>query len=364
MAQTIPASSSSRKPYLPTRADVDAFLDTWSDDSNTNTRAAYATALSIFLSCKLPVDDNVFRAFERRLSRRTYQPKGSAAQRKSGKRSALPYPRKPYALTTRRLYVSALMRFVDYLLAEDVLDDQALDMGKAQAKLRSLKSRRGTPPYRRPVIAPEFARLVTYYDDIEEPVVDESDAERLRLELLRNRAFMHTLYATGGRVSEVLAITRAGVRDGKFDETTLTGKGGKDRDLLFTPEAMKAIQVYCRARGADGYEALFISHRRGLGQPLSRVSGWAIVKRAAMALKMQRVASPHKFRHFRGQQLLNEGMSLDMVQAFLGHASPETTRRIYAPTDKAVLKDQFRTYGLPTNQAEEGAKRRAGSKAS
>jgi site-specific recombinase XerD len=354
--------------YMATQGDVDAFLDTLLDmddaktNTNTNTRAAYATALNVFLSCKLPIDDNVFREFDRRLSRRTYQPRGTKITRKDGKRIALPHPRRGYAQTTRRLYVSALKRFVDYLLAEDVLDDNALDMGKAQAKLRSLKSWRSAPLYRRPNIAPELARLVTYYDTVEEPDIGESDSERLRLELLRNRAFMQTLYATGGRVSEVLSITRAGVRDGHFDETMLKGKGGKDRDLLLTPEAMRAIQIYCQARGADTYKALFISHRRGLGEPLSRVSGWAIVKRAAQALGMQKTASPHKFRHYRGQQLLNEGMTLDVVQAFLGHASPETTRRIYAPTDKAVLKDQFKTFGLPPSQAEEGAKRRAGSK--
>jgi site-specific recombinase XerD len=361
-AEKLATSKTVRLGYRPTQQDVDAFLGTWSDAEDANTGAAYAAALSLFLKCDLPIDDNVFREFHRRLSRRTYQPKGTRLAHKDGKRVALPHPRKGYAETTRRLYLSALKRFVDYLLAEDVLDDNALDMGKAQAKLRSLKSRRGAPPYRRPTIAPELARLVTYYDTVEEPHAEESDADRLRLELLRNRAFMHTLYATGGRVSEVLSMTRAGVRDGQFDETTLKGKGGKDRDLLLTPEAMRAIQVYCQARGADAYESLFISHRRGLGEPLSRVSGWAIVKRAAQALGMQKSASPHKFRHFRGQQLLNEGMSLDVVQAFLGHASPETTRRIYAPTDKAVLKDQFRTFGLSPKQAEEGAKRRAGGR--
>lgn len=177
----------------------------------------------------MPIDDNVFREFERRLARRTYKSKGTVKTRENGKLPALPYPRKPYAPTT-----------------------------------------------------------------------------------------------------------------------------------LLTPEAMKAIQMYCRARGADTYEPLFISHRRGLGGRLSRVSGWAIVKRAAQALDMADMASPHKFRHFRGQQLLNEGMTLDVVQAFLGHASPETTRRIYAPTDHAVLKDQSRTFGLPASQAEESAKRRRG----
>jgi site-specific recombinase XerD len=203
--------------YAVTQVDIDAFLETFPDPDDANTRSAYATALNTFLSCKLPVDDNVFREFDRRLSRRTYQPKGKKLTHKDGKRIALPHPRKGYAQTTRRLYVSALKRFVDYLLAEDVLDDNVLDMSKAQAKLRSLKSWRSATPYHRPTIAPEIARLVTYYDTVEEPDKDESDADRLRLELLRNRAFMHTLYATGGRVSEVLRITRAGVRDGQFD---------------------------------------------------------------------------------------------------------------------------------------------------
>jgi integrase/recombinase XerD len=354
------SNNSAQKGFMPTQSDVDEFLDGYADEDLVNTRSAYATALSMFLECNLPIDDNVFREFERRLARRTYKSKGTVKTRENGKLLALPYPRKPYAPTTRRLYISALVRFVEFLLAEDVLDDHALDMSKAQAKLKNLKSRRGTPPYRRPTIAPELARLITYYDSIAEPDANEPDVERLRLELLRNRAFMHTLYSTGGRVSEVLSISRVGVRDGKFDEVTLKGKGGRDRDLLLTPEAMKAIQMYCRARGADTYEPLFISHRRGLGGRLSRVSGWAIVKRAAQALGMADMASPHKFRHFRGQQLLNEGMTLDVVQAFLGHASPETTRRIYAPTDKAVLKDQFKTFGLSPKQAEEGAKRRKG----
>ena len=335
-----------------TQTEVETFLATLSDEDDANTRNAYRTALKAFLATKIPIDDNVLRAFDRWLATHTYQPKGH-----TGKRTPRPHPRKAYAETTRRLYVAALRRFVDYLIAEDQLDE--MDVGKAESKLRSLRSRRGAPPYARPTVPAQLSRLIAYYDELEPPDPDQPDAARLHLELLRNRAFMHTLYATGGRVSEVLKVTREQVDDGRWDEALVKGKGNKDRDLLLTSEAMTAIQAYCRARGADPYPALFISHRRGLGRPLTRVSGWAIVKRAAFALGIAD-ASPHKFRHYRGQQLLNEGMPLDMVQAYLGHASPETTRRIYAPTDKAVLKDQLKTYGLVPKDAEEGVKRRGG----
>lgn len=98
--------------------------------------------------------------------------------------------------------IAALRRFVDYLIAKDVLDAaHDIDVGKAESELRSLRSRRGPPLYQRPQVPAQLARLITYYDELEPPDPDQPDTARLHLELLRNRAFMHTLYATGGRVS-------------------------------------------------------------------------------------------------------------------------------------------------------------------
>ena len=55
---------------------------------------------------------------------------------------------------------------------------------------------------------------------------------------------------------------------------------------------------------------------------------------------------PHGFRHLRAQDLVDEGMPLESVQALLGHADISTTRTIYASRTKAeVLLDQMRTYG-------------------
>ena len=123
--------------------------------------------------------------------------------------------------------------------------------------------------------------------------------------------------------------------------------------LLLTSEAQEKIRAYCNARD-DSYDALFISHRRGLGQALSRVSVWQAVKKATYALGLSKITSPHSFRHFRATQLLNEGMPLESVQAYLGHSSPETTRKVYAHTHTRVLRDQLNTFGLSPKEASRG----------
>ncbi|MER3512993.1 MAG: hypothetical protein C4310_00095, partial [Chloroflexota bacterium] len=51
-------------------------------------------------------------------------------------------------------------------------------------------------------------------------------------------------------------------------------------------------------------------------------------------------------RHYRAQQLLHEGMDIEVLQAYLGHASVATTRSIYAPeTQVTKIKDQLATFG-------------------
>ena len=63
-------------------------------------------------------------------------------------------------------------------------------------------------------------------------------------------------------------------------------------------------------------------------------------------------APPAAFRHFRAQQLLHEGMDLDVLQAYLGHADISTTRRIYAPyTAVDKVRDQLETFGQSAKDA-------------
>lgn len=250
---------------------------------------------------------------------------------------------------TARTYLSAVRRFLGWLDARDLLAP-GFQLGKAQNRLRAAQGSRKTIPYKHKRVDPEVPRIVTYYDNLPLPQGDDRTSLTQRLQILRARAIVHTLYASGGRVSEVASLTREMVLDGRLDEVHLIGKGGQPRVILLTTEAMDAIQAYTNERD-DDYPALFISHGRGYGRSLGRGTMWAIVKKAASDLGLHQSTSPHSFRHFRATQLLNEGMPLESVQAYLGHRDISTTRKVYAHTKTAVLRDQLATFGRSPNEA-------------
>jgi integrase/recombinase XerD len=164
---------------------------------------------------------------------------------------------------------------------------------------------------------------------------------------------VHTIYASAGRVSEVASLTRASVQDGGVREVLITGKRSKKRLIFLTKEAQRAIREYTRARGADGYPGLFISHGRNYGSSLSRQSIWRIVKNAVKALGLYQGISPHDFRHYRATQLLNDGARLEDVQAILGHAHIGTTRDVYARTDRRTLREVYDTFTRSAQEAME-----------
>jgi integrase/recombinase XerD len=253
---------------------------------------------------------------------------------------------------TVRTYLSAVRRFLTWLDARDLLAPN-FQLGKAQNRLKAAQGKKARVPYKHRRVDPELPRVVTYYDKLSLPQGDDSQSRLERLKILRARAIAHTLYASGGRVSEVASLTREMVLDGRLDEVHLIGKGGQPRLILLTPEAMRAIQAYVAER-ADNHPGLFISHGRAHGQPLGRGTIWAVIKKAAQAIGLHKSTSPHSFRHFRATQLLNEGMPLESVQAYLGHQDISTTRKVYAHTKTAVLRDQLATFGRsPTESLED-----------
>ncbi len=259
---------------------------------------------------------------------------------------------------TTRTYLSALRRFLSWLDARELLTD-SFQLSKAQNRLKAAQGNRKRVPYKHKRVDPELPALISYYDNLTLPEGQGRRARVERLNILRARAIVHTLYASGGRVSEVTSLTREMVLDGRLDEVHLVGKGGQPRVILLTSDAMRAMQAYLAERD-DRYAGLFISHGRGYGRPLGRGTVWAVVKKAAKILGLHHSTSPHSFRHYRATQLLNEGMPLESVQAYLGHQDISTTRKVYAHTKTAVLRDQLGTFGRSPAEALEDleAKRR------
>jgi site-specific recombinase XerD len=308
-----------------------AFLDSLYGISE-NTRNAYSAGLKLAIESKLSIDNHMLQTYAKFLTRRKF------------------------AKATKQLYITALRRFIDWLDATDQLSP-TFNRAKAEAKMRAERSTtRSGYKFRQP--DPDLAKIITYYDDS----ANDNDLSGLseigRLERFRARAIMHTLYASAGRVSEIANLTRAQVADGRASEVMIVGKGDKQRMLLLTSEAQKAIQQYCELR-KDSSPALFVSHRKGKNSahPITRASVWNLVKVAAKALGLSKTTSPHSFRHYRATQLLNEGMPLESVQAYLGHSSPETTRIVYAHTYVSVLRDQLNEYGLSPKKALENKNR-------
>jgi integrase/recombinase XerD len=250
---------------------------------------------------------------------------------------------------TMRTYLSAVRRFLGWLDARDLLGED-FQLSKAQNRLKAAQGNKRSVPYKHKRVDPELPALVSYYDKMPLPEGEDQSSQLERLKILRARAIVHTLYASGGRVSEVASLTREMVLDGRIDEVHLVGKGGQPRVILLTSEAMRAMQAYLTERD-DDFPGLFISHGRGHGNQLGRGTIWSIVKKAAQTLGLHRSTSPHSFRHFRATQLLNEGMPLESVQAYLGHQDISTTRKVYAHTRTAVLRDQLNTYGRSPSEA-------------
>jgi site-specific recombinase XerD len=258
---------------------------------------------------------------------------------------------KSYSTASQEAYIAAVKRFLIWLDANDRLP-AGFQVGKAVNRLKAARgTRRSAKAGREP--DPGIPRIVTFYDSIALPFPDSPRNRLERFKILRARAIVHTLYASAGRVSEVASLTREMVLDGRLSEVRITGKGGKDRILLLTKDAQAAIAAYCRERD-DNFPGLFISHGRGAGKLLGRGTLWAVVKHAAKALGLYKGTSPHAFRHYRAQQLLHEGMDLDVLQAYLGHSDISTTRRIYAPyTAVEKVRDQLETFGRSARDAAE-----------
>ena len=162
---------------------------------------------------------------------------------------------------------------------------------------------------------------------------------------LRDKALLEVLYASGMRVSELVAVKPG---DLNLDEGYLTciGKGDKERIVPVGQAATDWLQRYMR----DGRPALL--HRRTSpwlfvnardGGPLSRVGFWKVLKAYGVKAGIARAISPHVLRHSFATHLLERGADLRAIQVMLGHADLSTTQ-IYTHVLEARLRAVYDKY--------------------
>ena len=152
---------------------------------------------------------------------------------------------------------------------------------------------------------------------------------------LRAAALLELLYATGLRVSELVALPAAAVARGRAT-LLVRGKGGRERLIPLGEPARRAIAAWLEVRRPHAGRWLFPGGRDG--SPLSR-SGFArqLARLAAAAGVPPSRVSPHVLRHSFASHLLAGGADLRSVQQMLGHADIATTQ-IYTH----VLEDRLK----------------------
>jgi integrase/recombinase XerD len=266
------------------------------------------------------------------------------------------------AANTTAAYHTDLEQFGAFLAERGVADWLAVSHDDILAFLLFLRERR----YASSTVARRAAAVKSFYafltaegkvasdptEQIDSPKVDRFLPKALTLtqvdellelpmrqptpERLRDKAMLELLYATGMRVSELVALN---MRDMDMDAACVRclGKGGRERTLPVAGSALTAVEEYLDiarsqlARGAaQKPDALFLNHR---GKRLTRQGFWLILKNYAGELGLSEL-TPHMLRHSFAAHMVSGGADLRAVQALLGHASISTTQ-IYTQLNHA-----------------------------
>ncbi len=159
----------------------------------------------------------------------------------------------------------------------------------------------------------------------------------------RDKAMLETLYATGMRVSEMIALN---LTDVSIEGSFIRCEGnGKLRIIPLYPAAVRALATYLteiRPKMTSGpdQEALFVNVS---GDRMTRQGFWKIIKHYQQTAQISKEITPHTLRHSFATHLLENGADLQSLQEMLGHSDISSTQ-IYTQVVKQNLKNVYNKF--------------------
>ena len=219
--------------------------------------------------------------------------------------------------TSQARIISALRTFYKYCLLEDITTVDPTTLLEAPKLKRMLPD----------VLSFEEIENVLAQIDLSTP------------EGTRNKAILETMYSCGLRVTEIVNLKLSQLfLDVGF--VRVIGKGNKERLVPIGSSAVKYITIYAntvrnhQAIQTGEEDILFLNRR---GKRLTRVMIFIVIKDLVKKAGINKIISPHTFRHSFATHLVEGGADLRAVQEMLGHESITTTE-IYTHLDREFLR--------------------------
>jgi integrase/recombinase XerD len=194
-----------------------------------------------------------------------------------------------YSISSQRQFISAIKLFFDYV-SHCTFNTEELERPKREQKLPSVLSK----------------------EEVKQLLVCTAN--------LKHKAILSTIYSAGLRVGEVLSLRISDVDVDRMQIHIRSAKGKKDRYVKLSKANLLVLKQYLHRFTPQYY--LF----EGPGYyRYSSSSIRQILRRSCLKAGIKKRVSPHTLRHSYATHLLELGIDLRYVQAFLGHKKPETT---------------------------------------
>jgi len=235
------------------------------------------------------------------------------------------HSKKPLKKSTQNYYLIALRSLLNYFADRDILS-----LPSEKIKLAKDKDEKKV----------HFLNL----EQVEKLV---SIPNTQKINGLRDRAILETLFSTGLRIAELVSLDQEQMvikPTTKDLEISIIGKGGHVRTVFFSERAIYWIKKYLDTR-KDNNKALFISYqgRKNTSKRLTDRSIERSIKKYALLAGLSSKTTPHTLRHSFATDLLNQGVDLRLIQEFLGHRNIATTQ-VYTHVTNKQLRDVHRKF--------------------